>query len=208
MPQFPPDAHLKGGQAAAPVNAELARQFYAGILPVVVELHGQGLSLRGIAVELDRRGIRPRLGYDGQRWSATQVRRLLSRAAGEGAATTLVYGTRKTGKTPEAPAPQSQPLPVEAGHSPRACPANAQARAEASDRPQGGPNPLRWERRPECPRLVLLMAGSDILGGYAPASGRYRPVVEGAWGDPQPIPAEAPPLPTDLQGSVAATEVV
>jgi hypothetical protein len=56
MPAFPPDAHQKGGRNAAPVHAEAAREFYASILPIVAELHRQGLSLRGIARELDKRG--------------------------------------------------------------------------------------------------------------------------------------------------------
>src|SRR4051794_30402904 len=98
MPAFPPGVHLKGGQNAAPVLAEMAREFYAPIVPVVVELRGQGLSLRAIARELDRRGVRTRqvskpafagLGTDGEplwdmeilRWSAAQVRRILMRAA-------------------------------------------------------------------------------------------------------------------------------
>jgi hypothetical protein len=80
MPQFPPGVHLKGGQASVESNRRLAQEFYAPILPVVVELHRQGLSLRAIARELDRRGIKTRLEYPGQRWSATQVRRLLIRA--------------------------------------------------------------------------------------------------------------------------------
>jgi Recombinase len=77
MPEFPADAHLKGGQNAAPVLAQLAREFYAPIIPVVLELHGQGLSLRAIATELEQRGIKSRWGWP--RWSAAQVRRVLAR---------------------------------------------------------------------------------------------------------------------------------
>jgi hypothetical protein len=97
MPSFPPGVHLIGGRNAAPVHAELAREFYAPIIPVVVELHRQGLSLRAIARELDRRGVRTRqvskvefLGISPEgglrwsdrqwiQWSATQVRRVLAR---------------------------------------------------------------------------------------------------------------------------------
>jgi hypothetical protein len=88
MPAFPPGAHLKGGAALAPVNRELAREFYEPIIPVVVELRRQGLSLRAIARELDRRGIRTRqvgkyesFGSDMEiiRWSAQQVKRGPSR---------------------------------------------------------------------------------------------------------------------------------
>jgi hypothetical protein len=90
MPAFPPGAHQKGGQASAPVNRELAREFYEPIIPIVLELRRQGLSLRQIARELDRRGIRTRqvgkyesFGSDMEiiRWSAQQVRRVLARAA-------------------------------------------------------------------------------------------------------------------------------
>jgi hypothetical protein len=77
MPTFPPDAHLKGGRNAAPVLAEMAREFYAPIIPIVMELHGQGLSLRAIAAELERRKIKTR--WEWPRWSAAQVRRIVAR---------------------------------------------------------------------------------------------------------------------------------
>jgi hypothetical protein len=76
MPQFPPGVHRKGGEVSAPVSRELAREFYAPILPIVADLHRQGLSLRAIARELDRRQIRPRNSWA---WSATQVKRVLGR---------------------------------------------------------------------------------------------------------------------------------
>lgn len=88
MPAFPPGVHLKGGRNAAPVLAEMAREFYAPIIPIVMELHSQGLSLRAIGRELDQRGIRTRIGcwytsIGGEpqiiRWSAAQVRRVLAR---------------------------------------------------------------------------------------------------------------------------------
>ena len=79
MPGFPPGAHQKGGQASAPINRELAREFYEPIIPVVVELRKQGLSLRQIARALDARGIKTRQEFI--RWSATQVKRVLARAA-------------------------------------------------------------------------------------------------------------------------------
>jgi hypothetical protein len=71
--------NVKGGQVAAVTNRRRAEDFYARITPVVVDLHRQGLSLRQIAAELDRRGVAPRLKRPGQRWSATQVRRVLAR---------------------------------------------------------------------------------------------------------------------------------
>ena len=78
MPEFPPDAHLKGGAAAAPGNIAAALEFYAPIIPIVTELREQGLSLRAIAAELSRRGIKTRQEW--RHWSATQVRRVLARA--------------------------------------------------------------------------------------------------------------------------------
>jgi GYF domain 2 len=90
---FPPDAHLKGGRNAAPVLAAMAQEFYAPIIPIVLELHGQGLSLRAIARELDQRKIRTRIGCYYKsiwskrpriiRWSAAQVRRVLIRSANQ-----------------------------------------------------------------------------------------------------------------------------
>jgi ribosome-interacting GTPase 1 len=97
MPRFPPGVHLQGGRTAAVTHAAAAREFYAQIIPVVVDLRRQGQSLRAIARELDRRGIRTRqvstvtfLGITSEgirwsdpefiHWSATQVRRVLARA--------------------------------------------------------------------------------------------------------------------------------
>lgn len=84
MPCFPPGVHLKGGEVSAVVNAERAREFYRPLLPIVAELRRQGLSLRAIAAELDRRGIKTRQEWD--HWSATQVRRVLIRAEHGGGA--------------------------------------------------------------------------------------------------------------------------
>src|ERR1700683_2328355 len=82
MPTFPPDGrHLKGGRNAAPVLAKLAREFNAPIVPIVVELRRQGLSLRAIAGELEQRGIKPRHGAG---WSAAQVLRILKRGSAAG----------------------------------------------------------------------------------------------------------------------------
>jgi hypothetical protein len=78
-PGFPPGVHVKGGRNAAPIHAQAAREFYAPIIPLVVKLQGQGLSLRAIARELDRQGIKPRYGCAG--WNAAGVRRVLVRAA-------------------------------------------------------------------------------------------------------------------------------
>jgi hypothetical protein len=82
MPRFPPGVHLKGGRNAAVTNAQAAREFYAPLLPVVLEVRRQGLSLRAIAAELGRRGIKSRQEWP--HWSATSVRRVLVRAEAQG----------------------------------------------------------------------------------------------------------------------------
>lgn len=80
MPGFPSDAHLKGGQASISVHVRLADEFYFPIIPIVVDLHRQGLSLRTISRELEQRGIKTRQGRD--RWNAAQIKRVLARSAG------------------------------------------------------------------------------------------------------------------------------
>jgi hypothetical protein len=81
MPAFPPGANIKGGANAAPVLRALAAEFYAPIIPVVVELRQQGLSLRAIARELTARGVPLRNWGTAVPWSAQQVKRVLVRAA-------------------------------------------------------------------------------------------------------------------------------
>src|SRR5580704_11884757 len=99
MPTVPPDGrHLKGGRNAAPVLARLAREFYAPIVPVVLDLRRQGLSLRAIAGELEVRGIKPRYGCQAG-WSAAQVKRILARGS--------------AGCETAAPAGQQAPAPPE-----------------------------------------------------------------------------------------------
>ena len=83
MPRFPAGVHLQGGRNAAPVHREAAREFYAPLVPVVAELRRQGLSLRAIARELERRGLKTRQEWP--HWSATQVRRILARGRPAGA---------------------------------------------------------------------------------------------------------------------------
>jgi hypothetical protein len=80
MPAFLQGIHLKGGQAAASVNTERAREFYAPLIPIVAELRRQGLSLRAIARELEKRGIKTR--YEWPYWNATQIKRILARGSG------------------------------------------------------------------------------------------------------------------------------
>jgi hypothetical protein len=84
MPTFTP--HQTSGPGAA------ADEFYAPIIPLVVELHQQGLSLRKIAAELDRRELRTRqicmhrlngtevVSTTYFSWNAAQIGRILDRA--------------------------------------------------------------------------------------------------------------------------------
>jgi hypothetical protein len=70
--------------AGAAANRRAAVNFGDGVLPTVLELHASGHStLRSIATELDRRGIKaPR----GGNWHPSQVSRLLGRVLEEAAA--------------------------------------------------------------------------------------------------------------------------
>ncbi len=77
MPRFPKGAHIKGGRASAEVHRANARAFYGPLSPMLLELRAQGLSLRAIAQELDRLGIKTRYGAGA--WTAMQVKRVLSR---------------------------------------------------------------------------------------------------------------------------------
>jgi hypothetical protein len=79
MPSFPPGVHVLGGKNGGKVLARLATEYYRDILPIVAELRRTGLSLRAIASELGRRGIKTR--YQNGPWSPVQVNRLLARDA-------------------------------------------------------------------------------------------------------------------------------
>ncbi len=95
-----------GGRNAAVSNARYAREFYAPIIPIVVELRNQGLSLRFIARELDARGIIMRSeevpigAVHKGRWNAGQVRRILLRAEQQNSSkdTTQEQGTQHHGQ--------------------------------------------------------------------------------------------------------------
>jgi hypothetical protein len=88
----------KGGYNAGITLAAEAKAFYAPLIPIVMELHGKGLSLRANARELEKRKILPRWEYDflikaydrqgrprlrgfrSKGWNAAQVRRVVLRA--------------------------------------------------------------------------------------------------------------------------------
>lgn len=67
---------LKGSKKAAANRRELNDELWVSALPVIGELRNAGLSLRGVAVELNRRGIATPTGAA---WSAMSVSRLLAR---------------------------------------------------------------------------------------------------------------------------------
>jgi hypothetical protein len=114
MPAFPPGVHRKGGQAAASTHVAMAREFYGPLLALVAELRRSGLSLRAIAGELQRRGLKTRQGW--KEWSATQVGRVLARAAGAGhAVVTAEEAGGEEGLKPArglAASPGGRPIPV------------------------------------------------------------------------------------------------
>lgn len=66
-----PDA-LKAGLAAS----AMARQFRNTVAPLISSLRANGLSLRGIAAELNSRGFR---SSNGQNWHAASIRSILTR---------------------------------------------------------------------------------------------------------------------------------
>jgi hypothetical protein len=74
---FAPGAHLTGGRNAAAVHKAGAEAFYRDVMPLVARLRSEGLSLRAIAAELQRRSAPARYG---DHWSASTVRRVLARA--------------------------------------------------------------------------------------------------------------------------------
>jgi hypothetical protein len=80
MRRFPPGVHLAGGRNSAPVNRALAAAFDARVLPLVLALRSEGLSLRAVARELERRRVPTRYEAAGGRWHGRQVARILSRA--------------------------------------------------------------------------------------------------------------------------------
>ena len=61
--------------AANAASTAKAAAFRATVLPIVTELAGQGVSCRGIAREVNRRGIRTMRGKD---WGVQQISRLLA----------------------------------------------------------------------------------------------------------------------------------
>jgi DNA invertase Pin-like site-specific DNA recombinase len=73
-----PEAVAKGRQRSAQSRAKAAVEAYADLLPTVRELRAKGLSLQGIADELNDQGHTTRRGKP---WNAVQVARILERAS-------------------------------------------------------------------------------------------------------------------------------
>lgn len=72
------DEQREAARKGAARNAEKADTYAANVLPLIEALQGQGLSLRGIAAELNARHVRTARGGD---WHAATVRNVLARAA-------------------------------------------------------------------------------------------------------------------------------
>lgn len=71
------DVRDRGNAASVAVRGEKADKLAADIAPMIREIQAGGASLRGVAMELNARGIpTPRAGTS---WSATQVQRVLAR---------------------------------------------------------------------------------------------------------------------------------
>jgi hypothetical protein len=141
MPAFPPGANIKGGANAAPVLRQVAAEFYAPIIPVVVELRQQGLSLRAIARELTARGVPLRYMESLVPWSAQQVKRVLARAAAI---------------EPGEPAPASQPAECHTSQEP-------QGARPAAHLPSGHP-PGGSEEEGAPRSYVVQFHGKHFLG--------------------------------------------
>lgn len=72
------EARHRGAQAAGHVAHDQARRAYTDIVPLLVELHGRGLSLRAMATELNVLGHTTR---HGKRWNQVQIARVLRLSA-------------------------------------------------------------------------------------------------------------------------------
>jgi DNA invertase Pin-like site-specific DNA recombinase len=67
-----------GNQASAAARKRRADKRAGDLVPVIRSLQASGASLRQVAAELTRRGIRTARG---EQWSAVQVKRVLERGA-------------------------------------------------------------------------------------------------------------------------------
>ncbi len=168
-----PPRRLSSPQSAA------ADAFYASIIPIVLELHTQGLSLREIARELDKREIRTRQSSDATttrflRWNAPQVRRILQRA---GIA------------TPQPSSPSRKPSAPALARPAAAQPASAVA--PVSEQQQHG-SPVRHPAATRAPRAPVTTAprskpaatGAVAVSSAAPADGifvKLGGLVKGPW---------------------------
>jgi hypothetical protein len=162
MPAFPPGVHLKGGRNAAPVHAEAAREFYAPLLALVADLRRRGLSLRAIARELQARQIKSRVYHQ---WSASQVRRVLARAAaiptGKPGGETVSPLSSRVAKPPEAPH-ECCSCRTRAGPETRAEPATPSEEPERTVPPLPPPPPHKKESSarpttPDVPAAALVI---------------------------------------------------
>ncbi|HZZ80910.1 MAG TPA: hypothetical protein VFE62_20580 [Gemmataceae bacterium] len=124
-----------GGFNAGITLAEEARKFYEPLIPIAMELQRQGLSLRDIADEFERRGILTRTDHDflvnccdrmgrprpkdfrPHCWAAAQVRRVLMRGY---EAANLPYPAKP--RSANVPSVPRNPLPSETKGQPQCLP--------------------------------------------------------------------------------------
>ncbi len=73
-----PEARERGAKAGAAASRRAARDRYADLAPMIVDLRASGLSLRAIASRLTADGART---HQGRPWNAMQVRYVLANAS-------------------------------------------------------------------------------------------------------------------------------
>jgi DNA invertase Pin-like site-specific DNA recombinase len=86
------DGVRKAQVAAARARAEAADRAYAGLLPALIGLRAERLSLQAVADRLNRQGLTTRRGRP---WNPVQVSRVLDRAKARSSSTPLPSKERK-----------------------------------------------------------------------------------------------------------------
>ncbi|HCE66028.1 MAG: resolvase [Geobacteraceae bacterium GWC2_55_20] len=75
-PNLTADGRVRGNAAGVKTIKEVADVFAARVMPTIEALKGQGLSLRGVAAELNKLGV---LTARGKQWTATAVKNAAAR---------------------------------------------------------------------------------------------------------------------------------
>jgi len=75
-PNLTADGRVRGNASGVKTIKEVANVFAARVMPTIEALKGQGLSLRGVAAELNKLGV---LTARGKQWTATAVKNAAAR---------------------------------------------------------------------------------------------------------------------------------